>query len=105
MACTWAWLDGGKEMRNRERVVGCGRWLGMCAPWLDAVGATMETHIQVLADRHARSRPAWPACHSAINGVATASTATCARHPTGLEAQRKDDATATAAAASRCMTG
>ena len=31
LACTWARLDGGKEMRNRERAVGYGWWLGVCA--------------------------------------------------------------------------
>ena len=55
LARTWARLDGGREMRNRERVVGYGRWLGMCAPWLDVVGMTVETHIQALANRRAHS--------------------------------------------------
>ena len=45
MARTWAWLDGGREMRNRERAVGYDRWLSVCAPWLDVVGATVETHV------------------------------------------------------------
>ena len=100
MARTWVWLDGGREMRNRERAVGYGRWLGVCAPWLDVVGATVETHVQAIAERRARSRPAWPTRRSAINGMATVSTATCAWHPTGPEAQRKDDVTATVADAS-----
>ena len=52
MARTWARLNGDKEIRNRERAVEYGRWLGMCAPWLDVVGATVETHVQALADRH-----------------------------------------------------
>ena len=55
MARTWAWLDGGREMRNRERAVGYGRWLGVCVPWLDMVGAIVETHVQALAGRHTRS--------------------------------------------------
>ena len=50
LARTWARLDSGKEMRNRERLVGYGRWLGVCVPWLDVVGVTMETHVQALAD-------------------------------------------------------
>ena len=49
LARMWAWLDGGREMRNRERVVGYGRWLSVCAPWLDVVGATVETHVQARA--------------------------------------------------------
>ena len=49
LARTWAWLDGDRGMRNRERAVGYDRWLDVCAPWLDVVGVTMETHVQALA--------------------------------------------------------
>ena len=45
LARTWARLDGGKEMRNKERAVGYGRWLGVCTPWLDVVDAAVETHV------------------------------------------------------------
>ena len=45
LACTWARLDGGSEMRNRERAVAYGLWLGVCVPWLDVVDATVETHV------------------------------------------------------------
>ena len=61
--------------------MGYGQWLGVCMPWLDVVGMTMETHVQALADRRTRLRPVWPAHRSAINGMATASRATCARQP------------------------
>ena len=75
-----AWLDGGSRGRKRERE----RWgmtggLGSSSTWWDAVDVIMETHAQALADRRARSRPAWPAGHSAINDKATASPTTCAR--------------------------
>ena len=100
LARTWARLDGGREMRNRERE----RWGTVggsaCAPWLDVVGVTVETHVQTLADRRTHSRSTWPTHHSAINGMATASTAMCARHPTNPEAQCKDDVTAAVVATS-----
>ena len=54
LARMWAWLDDGREMRNRERAVGYDRWLGMCMPWLDVVGMTRETHVQALADKRMR---------------------------------------------------
>ena len=45
LARTWERLDGGRQIKNRERAVGYGRWLGMCMPWLDVVDATMETYV------------------------------------------------------------
>ena len=75
-----AWLDDDIRGRKREKERrGVAGGLGSSSPWWDAVDVIMEAHTQALANRHARSRPAWAVRRSAINDKATASPTTCAR--------------------------
>ena len=51
----------------------------MACPWRDVLGATRKACAQTQrTSAHVPDRP-WPTRHSAINGKATASTATCAQ--------------------------
>jgi len=87
MAQSMAAIEGERK-KERERWATAGG-LGSTSPWWDAVIVIMEAHAQALADRHTRSRPAWPARRSAINDKATVSLTMSAWqrwHRTGLAA-------------------